>query len=230
MAEWDKFVEHVDEELHEERVRQLWDRYRMYIIGGCIFFFMALFSYVGWQKYRENVDQSASNLYFSVQDALLLENVQSARTGLDRLVSEYDNHGYSKLAQLEQARLWIRSGARNEGIQKLEQFADEEQQGSLLRDFALLEAAYATVDSSGEEALRLLSKMGGDAVSSSSPYRALALELSGLIAEHSGDHKTALARYREAQDLNNASSALRIRLKQRVEQWMPFDQEEGDLP
>ncbi|WP_130470445.1 YfgM family protein [Candidatus Magnetaquicoccus inordinatus] len=201
--------EQVDEQLEADRLQKWWLANRNVVITGFVVFFASLFAYVGWQDYRLRQSQAASEYFLVVQDLYTKGDHAGAEKQLQALLQNHSGHAYSQFGRVLQAKSLAATGKREEALQQLEEVAKGADL-NLLRDLALLNAAYLTAGESGK-AEGYVQRMDGQ-----SPYRAHALELRGLLAAQRGDKQAAVAHYREARGLSTEGS-LRARLESRLE-------------
>ncbi|MBF0184452.1 MAG: tetratricopeptide repeat protein [Magnetococcales bacterium] len=201
--------EQVDEQLEADRVHKWWLANRQAVIAGFVFFFAALFAYVGWQEYRVKQSQAASEYFLVVQDLYGKGDQAGAEKQLQQLLQAHSGHAYSQFGLFLQAKALASSGKTAEALAQLERVVKESEL-PLLRDLALLNAAYLSAGEASK-AEGYLSRMGGQ-----SPFRAQALELRGVMAAQQGDAAAAAARYREARALA-VEGSLRARLESRLE-------------
>ncbi|MBF0096695.1 MAG: tetratricopeptide repeat protein [Magnetococcales bacterium] len=202
--------EQVDEQLEADRVQKWWVANRRWVIAGFVSFFAALFAYVGWQDYRTRQNQAASDYFLVVQDLYAKGDVEGAERQLQLLLQHHSGHAYGLFGHLLQAKALATAGKAEAALQQLEvviKAADL----ALLRDLALLNAAYLTASESGK-AEGYLQRM-----ESQSPYRGHALELRGVLAAQRGDLQAAAAHYREARAASTEGGSLRARLESRLE-------------
>ena len=201
--------EQVDEQLDAERAEKFWRENRKRIIAALVIFFIGLFAYVGWREYRQSQDRAASDLFMAADLLLGQGDVPGGRKALEPLLRDYSDHGYGLLARLLDARTLAESGQTDAAVAQLRMVA-REAGSSPLAGVAWMNAAYLTANDP-QQARELLKNIGAD-----SPFRALALELLGLMAAKNGDEQAALEHYRQAMALNPEGS-LQMRLKQRLE-------------
>ncbi|MBF0142966.1 MAG: tetratricopeptide repeat protein [Magnetococcales bacterium] len=210
MAQIGDIFEIVDEEMDADRVRRRWLKYRGVLIGGLVLLFAGLFAYVGWESWRERVDQQASDLFLTAWNGYEKADATVNRAELERLLATYPRHGYALLGRLLQAREMVREGQVDRALMLLQEAAAEAGRDAPLADYAWLNAAYLTA----AEPARCLGFL--DRIGEGSAFRGHALELKGLLSDHEGKAEEALKWYREALEKSRAGG-LRERLSRRVE-------------
>ncbi len=199
----------VDEQLDADRAEKFWRDNQKRIIGGLVILFLGLFIYVGVREYRQSRDQTASDLFIAADKLFAKGDMAAGRKGLEPLLKDYSDHGYGILARFLDARALAKAGQIDPAVAQLRMVAREEGD-SPLAGLAWLNAAYLTVGQP-ERAAELLKNIGDD-----SPFRAHALELTGLMAARKGKDGEALNHYRQALAMN-PEGALKERLQERLE-------------
>ncbi|MEO5377349.1 MAG: tetratricopeptide repeat protein [Magnetococcus sp. DMHC-6] len=210
MAQVEDIFAQVDEQLEADRVQKYWEKNQKWIVLTFVLFFIALFAYVGWQEYRQRQDRAASDIFLSSLESFNADKPDLAKEKLSKLMENFSDHGYATLGELLQARLLAQGGDVEGAIGHLESLATRSDLSGLLRDLALLNAAYLTA----KDRARAVSFLAR--IDPNSPYQPHALELQGLLASQAGEMKVALDTYRKAIGLNPAAS-LRKRLELRIE-------------
>lgn len=210
MGQIDELFEQIDEELETDQLHKFWQKWHNWIIGGFLLFFGLLFAFVGWQHYREQQDQQASDRYAEAMKAANRAKPDEATINLATLFQEHGGHGYAILARLLEARILVEAGKMDEAVQKMERLVEEGRSIPPLADLALLQSAYIT----SKDVTRCRTFLAR--VPAESPYRPLALELEGVLAGQQGDTGAALAKFQEAMAKKPAGN-LRERLQQRID-------------
>ncbi|MEG3638104.1 tetratricopeptide repeat protein [Magnetococcus sp. PR-3] len=204
----DLVFQEVDEQLAEERLRRLWENYKVWIVGGFVAFFAALAIFVGVKDYYRSLDHDASDQYLKAVNALQSNNAAQADSALKRLQSKHGDHGYGLLSHLAEARMLVEKGDNDAAIQTLDGMIAKADRAPL-SDLARLNAAYV-LSKTPERAMAYL-----DAIKDPSAYSAHAYEMRGLIAQVAGENKQALAHYQKAMQYTPAMT-LSQRLMERM--------------
>lgn len=201
--------EQVDEQLDVDRVQRFWEQNRKWVIGGLILFFAALVAYVQWRDYQVQQSYAASVQFNRVQELLIKKEVDNAHQQFQELADAYANHGYVLLGRFLQARSLADAGKTEEAVAQLEHLIQGAGTSPLV-DLARLNAAYLTAGDRGRAEAFL------NRIQETSPYRAHALELLGLLAAQGGEDQAALAHYQAARALT-PEGTLRQRMENRLE-------------
>lgn len=169
----------VEEELRQDQMRVLWQRYGAYVIGAAVAIVVATFGNQLWQGYVAGKNDSASAAFATA--------AASAASGD---LSAYDalidgNHaGYAALAGFSKADVLMAEGDRAGAIAILDNIAGKSGLPWSLRDLAGLKAALASMEtgSADDVAIRLAPLLGDGR-----PYRHAATEAAAVNAYRSDD-------------------------------------------
>ena len=203
----------IDEELRQEKFEKLWREYGKFIIAGAVIVVAIAAGIFGWTDYREG-QRAADGLKFSAAVTALQEDKKDdAKALLESLIQ--DSHsGYGLLAKLQQAALLADGGDRDAAVAIYESIAGDEDFEEHIRNLALMQLAYNTIDTADPGALtaRLepLSAAGN-------PWRYTALEVMGYLAQRSGDSGKAKEFYQRITDDVSAPAGVRARAAQLLE-------------
>ncbi|MEO5339031.1 MAG: tetratricopeptide repeat protein [Magnetococcus sp. MYC-9] len=201
--------EQVDEQLEAERLQKFWQANRVWLLTGVVLFFVLLLAYVGWRDHQARQDQAASEQFEALQTLFDKKESDAGRKQLQVLLDRHPGHGYALFGRFLQAKALADAGQRDAALEQLTLLV-QESSVPLLADLALLNAAYLTAAEAGR-AEPFLAR-----IAPTSPYRAHALELQGLLAAQRGDAQAALNLYREARTVA-PEGTLRSRLESRLE-------------
>lgn len=196
----------VDEEVRQQRYKQLWQKYGVYVIGFAVVVVLSVAGYQGWTSYQQSARSEASDRYVS-----LMETLQSnEEAGLDELFAFADpeGDGYELLVAFEEAAVRARRNDLEGASEIWRRIAANSSAGPALQGAAELMDIIHHVDSGDPQALQ--SRL--DVLMSNNPaYGPLAQELSAMVALRSGDKELAVERLRELSGDLNAPESLRLR-------------------
>lgn len=185
MSEENVFRE-VDEELRRERMRGLWQRYGIYIIGAAIAVVLVVAVSEGWTWWHDRTAAESSDRFYAA-----LKLAQDGDTsGAQQALAAIENDGsgqYPLLARFREAGLLSAQGKTDEAVAAYDAISGQAPQARL-RELALVLAAYELVDSGDVTAVE--SRVGALA-SSDSPMRNTAREAIGLAQYKAGDLEAA---------------------------------------
>lgn len=205
----DSFIREVDDEMRQDQLRALWDRYGRLLIAAAVAIVLATAGYRGWQFYSKS--QAASS-----GDAFLAAIDQSAEGRHDEAIATLEglaNRGsgqYPALARLRIAAEIASAGEAGEAIAAYDAIAADTSVDGTLRDIAALRAGLLAVDhADAADAINRLEPMAGPG----QPFRHSAREGLGLVAWKSGDHEGALRWFQAIADDQGASANMRSRVE-----------------
>jgi hypothetical protein len=202
------FLREVDDALHEERLKALWQTWRWPLIGGVILLFLFVGGSEFWQSRAAGQQQAAANAWY---DIVTEEDEEKTAEKLARLAKN-DVLGGRLLAVFEQGRLLAEAGQTDQAAETYEKIAGDRAYPRQFRALAELYAAMALMTTYPQEAESRFAAM--DDIDH--PYRATALEMMAELAENKNDQATALAMWEKLIEIPNVPPSLRERAVQRA--------------
>jgi hypothetical protein len=193
------FFEEVDEEVRNEKFKQLLNKYGVYILGVLI---LALSVAVGYEKiaaWRINKAEQTNARYMQAstptkdfEDNLaLLEEIVATESGL-----------YKDMAYLKMANILLDNGQNERGIEVLQKIVDDASVSSKIKEITVVKLATYKVDTASfEEMDALLSPV----INENGAWAPMAKELLAMSAIQNKDMEKAKAIYQELL-LNDAIS------------------------
>lgn len=176
----------VDEELRNERMKNIWRRYGPYIVGAAVAVVALVGANEGWQYWTSsNAARSSDQLYVALQ---LSEDgdIVGAQEALN--VSIADGTGdYPTLARLKQAALLAQDGKLDEAVAAYDAIAAVAEE-SRVRELSLILAAYVLVDKSDVAGIQ--ARVGG-LIGGGNEFGNIAREALGLAQYKSGELEAA---------------------------------------
>lgn len=173
----------VDEEVRHDQWQKLFKAYGGYIIGAVVSFVAVFAGSIAWKDYQTDLRQTESQRYVIASQTLSEGDAALAAQQFGALADEAGD-GYGALARLREAEALADAGAVTNAVAVLDRLADDGDAEPAFRDLARLFAVYQLMDSAPRDELeRRLAPL----LEETSPWRASARELSGLIAYRSGE-------------------------------------------
>lgn len=191
MSEQSIFHE-VEEELRSDRMRQFWQRYAPFVIGGAIAIVLLVAGYEGWSWYKQSVAARSSDAFFAALDKVSKGDMADAQAALNEVVAS-GSGGYPTLARFKQADLLAQDGKTKEAVAAYDALSST-LTDTRLRELALVLAGYLLVDEGDVEAVK--ARVGG-LITPEDPMRNAAREAVGLAQYKAGDLDAALATFKE---------------------------------
>jgi hypothetical protein len=203
----DSFIREVDEELRQDQMKAVWQRYGKLLIGLAVLIVLAT---AGWNAYRYWIGTKANKSGDQFIEALDLAKAGSQDDAAKKL-SELEKDGfgaYPALARLRQASLDAQAGKTDQAVTAFDAAANDGALPQSLRDLATLRAAYLLVDSGSYDdvAKRVEALTGED-----NPMRFSAEEALGLAAWKAGKFADALKLFESIAEDAQTPASLRQR-------------------
>jgi len=174
----------VDEEVRQEQLKQLWDRYGTYIVALCVVVIVGVAGFKAWQYWELRQAESASVVY---ADALKLIK-DGKRAEADPAFAKIDFAGYARLAKLRDAANLAAQGKVDDAVKLYDASAGDGSAPPALRDLARIRAGYLLADKSSPADLTTrLASFDND----QSDWRGPAREIIALAAYRTGDYALA---------------------------------------
>jgi hypothetical protein len=181
------FFREVDEAVRQDRYKQLWDQYGLYVIAAAAVVVLVVAAHKGW-TYLQQKQAEVTGAKFT--RALSLEDGTDAAKAREMLTSMATQgpKGYRVLARFQLAAAEAKAGELDKAVAAYDALAKDPSVDSILRDSAQLQAAALRLDkadySEMEQRLKGL-------IESSSAWRFSARELLGLSAYRLNDMREA---------------------------------------
>lgn len=199
----------VDEAVRQERLAHLWKRYGALLIAGVVVVLVAVGGWQAYEAWQESERREAADAY-AAAIAQVGDDPAAALNALDPLAAPGEE-GYGLLAALQAARLRAEAGDLEGAVADWTAIRDAENLPRVYRDVAgllIVQHRFGTAPADQLEAdLAPL-------LDPASPVRAMALELTALLALREGDRATARDRLTELTDDATTPLALRQRATQ----------------
>lgn len=208
----DTFLREVNDELRNEQMRKLWDRYGVYLIGGVVAFIASIGIYQQVKSSRIAEAQAVGAKYEAAR-RLAGENKATDAASAFADIAKTGPAGFATLARLQQAGASAKAEKTAEAVALYDGVVADDSAEALLRDVARLQAAALRLDAADwTEMQNRLNSL----VNERNAFRINARELLGLAARKSG--KTDEARKLFLQVLGDAKATQPI--KDRVSGYM----------
>jgi hypothetical protein len=197
----------VEEDLRRERLKQLWDKYGVYVAGLALGIVLAASIIVGWQAWQRSRSETASTRYEELVAQAAKETPAEAAVTLGKF-AESAPAGYAALARLRQAAALVEAGDAKEAAKVYDEIAASSGAAPILRGMATIKGSLILLDTLGYDEMktRLAPLKAAD-----SPWRASAHEISGLSAYKAGKYAEAQADFDAIVNDPGASAGLRDR-------------------
>ncbi len=197
----------VDEEVRNEQLQKLWEKYGIYVISACVGVIVAVGGIKGWQAYSQSVAETAGDNYIRAISLLEKEDAAEAEKILSGL-AEDGPRGYAALANFQMAAVLAGKGETDAAIQAYDKIAKDTALDEMMRSLARVRAGLLAVETASLEDVE---KRLGDLNTRDNPWRNAAREIIALAAYKAGDAAKADRLYTEIVGDLTAPQGLRER-------------------
>ncbi len=197
----------VDEDIRQDRLKSLWDKFGIYVLGICIGIVFAVGGLKWWQYYQNSVAEEAGTQYLAAIDLIQNGKASEASQILAKIAEDAPN-GYSILARFQNAATLASSGDKQTAVSEYVRLSKDGSLSSLLQGLANVRAAILLIDTGSRQDVEArVAKLN----TRDGPWRNSARELLGLAAYKAGDVAAADALYNEIAGDPAASASIRQR-------------------
>ncbi len=221
MAEKDKFDEFLDEvqqDIRQERFRQLWEKYGKQASTALTTVLVVLVGYSLWNNYQNRELERQSDYYIKAQSYLEQGETSKALAILKDLTSGHKT--YATFARFSEVAILSAPGDKQDlakAIALYKEIAQDSKLDNIWRDTAQLQAIALSFEQNSAVADKLLAEL--DVLSQEGrPLRALALEQKGVILYLSGQKKEAAEAFVAALQTPDAPEGVKLRAQTMAQQ------------
>ena len=206
----DAFIEEVDEDLKNESLKKMWDKYGT-LITVCII--LVLTAAVSYESLKAWYIRRAENWAEAYTVALSLQNQGRYDESIEALNSIIDHKfgAYADLAKMQQANVLLENQKQDEALKILSDIAANSGFNKQLRDVAIIKlASYKQDTASLEEMQELLQPI---LANPQNAWYATAKDMTALILVRDGKTEEARELYDEMLKNKDISDDLKNRIK-----------------
>lgn len=198
--------EEVDEELKEENLKKLWDRYGRFLVVAVVLLVGGVAAYKFWEYYSLE-QRNAQGEAFLAAIALAEEGKNSDAAAAFTVFAEDASAGYAMLARFREASARRKDGDPAAAIDIYEALAADQSVEPVYRNLAVLLSVMAQSNTGDPKILsdRLTP------LAEAGPWRITASEYLGLLALRQGDSAAARKRFEAIADDSEAPQGARQR-------------------
>lgn len=204
----DAFILEVNEELKNERIRDIWNRYGLYIIAFVAIALTAAVSFETFKSWHDKKYQKISDVYAV---ALAMQNQGKYDESLRILKDLERNAGnsiYEQLAILQSANVLAEQDKMTEAADTLQQFIARDDANKSLRDVAIIKlASYQLESKPYAEIETLLTPL----IEENGNWTAIAQEMLAMAAIYAKNFEQAKSLYTQITESANVPEGLKAR-------------------
>lgn len=206
----DAFIREVDEDLKNESLKKLWDKYGLFITLFVVIVLTLAVSYESLKSWYIKRAENWSEIYAT---ALSLQNqgrYDDSSQALSMIVDKKFG-AFADLARMQQVNILIDSGKTEEAKELLSNIISEKSVNPQLQDVALIKlASYKQDTASRQEMEDLLSPI---IKNPKNAWYAFAQDMLAMVSIRDGDTKTAKEIYNNLLENNDVSDDVKNRIK-----------------
>lgn len=203
----DAFIREIDEELKNEKLKRIWDKYGLFIILFVAAAVTAAVSFETFKAWQDKRNQEFSNTYAY---ALNLQNqgrYAEAMEVLDKL-EKSGREVYANIAEIQKANVLIEQNKIEEAIAVLEKVANSEDFNPQMRQIAVIKLASYKLDYAPSQEIQ---EMLEPLVKENGVWTNIAKELLAMLAVRDNDFDRAQSLYQEISVAANTPETLKAR-------------------
>lgn len=181
----DAFIQEVDEDVKNDSLKALWDKYGLFVIAVVVIAVSAAVSFDRLQAWRMALNQRKTETYMTA--AQFGGNNDETIAELQKI--SQDNQGlFSDFAKLQIANVLLMQGKQEDALSALEKLAAEKQVNTEVKHIALMKLATYRVDTMNKEDF---AKLLQPILSENTSWTPMAQDLLAMSAIQNGDVETA---------------------------------------
>ncbi len=202
----DNIFREVDEDLRNARLRALWNRYGIFVIGGAVAIVLVVAGNEAYKWWQGSTAARSSDLFQTALDDIAAGDLAAGQEALDATIAEASGR-YPMLAKFRAASLMADEGRTAEAVAAYDELAGTVD-NPRIRELALLYASYLLVDQA--DVAGVTSRVSG-MLFPDHPMRNIAREALGLANYRAGDLDAAMGLFRAIVDDPQTSQQLGTR-------------------
>ena len=204
----DAFIQEVNEELKNEKIRNIWNNYGLYIIAFIVAVLTAAVSFETFKNWHDKKHQNISDVY-AVAVALQGQGkYEDSLRILKDLEKKAGSSFYGQLSQLQRANILAEQEKEDEAAAVLQDFTVQKDINKSLHDVAVIKLASYKLDNSSYQDIEKLLK---PLIDENGNWTAIAQEMLAMSAIYAKNFEQAKELYARAAENPNAPDELKSR-------------------
>lgn len=205
----DAFFKEVSEDIKNENMQKLWDKYGLYIIAVMAIVLTAAVSFETFKSWKVKRNQTWSDTY---SYALNLQNqgrYDESKVILDK-IQKSNNGIYGDIAKLQTSNILFEQGKNAEALVLLEEIVNDPKANQKMKDMSAIKLASYKLDSAPkEEIITLLAPLSENEGS----WKNIAKEMLAMLEIREGNIDGAKNLYQQILDTENLPDGLKLRVQ-----------------
>ncbi len=207
--EQEAFIREVTEEVKNDNLKQMWEKYGIYIILLVVLAIVGAVSFESFKSWRQAKSETWSDTYAY---ALNLENQGKYDESL-KVLEQMEKTGgniYSDIARLQTSNILFEQGKNEEAIKVLEEIAADKSINKKLRDVSAVKLASYKLDNAPREEIDALLQ---PLIRENGSWANIAKEMTAMAAIRDGNIEEAQVLYNEILNTPNLPDGLKMRVQ-----------------
>ena len=207
--EQEAFIREVTEEVKNDNLKQMWEKYGIYIILLVVLAIVGAVSFESFKSWRQAKSETWSDTYAY---ALNLENQGKYDESL-KVLEQMEKTGgniYSDIARLQTSNILFEQGKNEEAIKVLEEIAADKSINKKLRDVSAVKLASYKLDNAPREEIDALLQ---PLIRENGRWANIAKEMTAMAAIRDGNIEEAQVLYNEILNTPNLPDGLKMRVQ-----------------
>lgn len=207
--EQEAFIREVTEEVKNDNLKQMWEKYGIYIILLVVLAIVGAVSFESFKSWRQAKSETWSDTYAY---ALNLENQGKSDESL-KVLEQMEKTGgniYSDIARLQTSNILFEQGKNEEAIKVLEEIAADKSINKKLRDVSAVKLASYKLDNAPREEIDALLQ---PLIRENGSWANIAKEMTAMAAIRDGNIEEAQVLYNEILNTPNLPDGLKMRVQ-----------------
>ena len=203
----DAFIREIDEELKNEKLKRIWDKYGLLII---ILVTLAVFAAVSFETFKAWQDRRNQEMSNTFAYALNLQN-QGRFAEADEVLASLVNADrgiYSDIAAMQKVNLLLEQNQTDKAVSALQEICNNDDFNPQIKDVALIKLASFKLDNAPAQEIK---DMLAPLLNQAGLWNITAKELLAMLAVREKDFAQAINLYQEISTDPKASDTMKAR-------------------
>lgn len=154
----DAFILEVNEELKNEKIKQIWEKYGLFIIAVVTVSLTAAISFETIKSWYNKKFQDISDAYSAAIVLQEQEKYEESNNVLKSVEEKADGHIYAQLVQFQQANILLEQNKTDEALAILQNIINDENSDKSLKEVAIIKIASHKLENATFEDIEALLK------------------------------------------------------------------------
>ncbi len=214
----DSLFREVSEEVRQEQIKKLWDKYGLYVIVLFVASIVFASGFEGWKSWRDKIRQKDSNAFEAVLMNYNADGDKAKAIKSFEEVSLKANTGYRDIAVVQQANLLLQGNQKDveDGVNLLLKASKNKSLDIAIRSAAAIAYVNYKIDDAKEAEIQALEEMLAPFTEVNNPWRGLSLEAQALLAIKGNNNARAKEILLTIADDASAPEGVRTRARELV--------------